>query len=101
MARRAAVPPHRLTVRVTPKGGRDAVDGWAKDEAGRSLLKLRVSAAASDGAANAAVVALVAKSLRIPKSAVRITVGETARVKRLEIEGVGPEEIARAFGVEP
>lgn len=101
MARRAPVPPHRLTVRVTPKGGRDAVDGWAKDEAGQALLKLRVSAAASDGAANAAVVALVAKSLRIPKSAVRIAAGETARVKRLEIDGVGPEDIARAFGAEP
>lgn len=100
MARRAAVPPHRLTVRVTPKGGRDAVDGWAKDEAGRPLLKLRVSAAAADGAANAAVVALLARSLRAPKSAVRITAGQTARVKRLEIDGVGPEEIARAFGVE-
>lgn len=101
MARRPAVPPHRLTVRVTPKGGRDAVDGWTQDEAGRPLLKLRVSAAAADGAANAAVVALVAKSLRVPKSAVRIAAGETARVKRLEIEGVGEDEVARAFGTEP
>ena len=101
MAGRAPLPPHRLTVRVTPKGGRDAVDGWARDEAGRPLLRLRVSAAAADGAANAAVVALVAKSLKVPKSAVRIAAGETARVKRLEIAGVGPDDIVRAFGAEP
>lgn len=88
----------RLTVRVTPKGGRDAVDGWASDEAGRPVLKLRVSAAASDGAANAAVLALIAKSLKVPRSAVRIVSGETARVKRLELDGVDAEDLRRAFG---
>lgn len=91
----------RLTVRVTPKGGRDTIDGWMLDEAGRSVLKLRVSAAAAEGAANAAVVALVAKALKVPKSAVRIAAGETARVKRLEIDGVTPDDVARAFGREP
>lgn len=101
MAGAAALPPRRLTVRVTPKGGRDAVDGWTQDEAGRPVLKVRVSAAPSDGAANAAVVALLARALRVPKSAVRIAAGETARVKRLEIEGVGPDDLARAFGAEP
>lgn len=101
MAGAAALPPRRLTVRVTPKGGRDAVDGWTQDEAGRPVLKLRVSAAPADGAANAAVVALVARALGVPRSAVRIAAGETARVKRLEIEGVGPEDLARAFGAEP
>ena len=88
----------RLTVRVTPKGGRDAVDGWAADAAGRPVLKLRVSAAASEGAANAAVVALVARALKLPKSAVRIVGGETARVKRLEIDGASEGAIAAAFG---
>jgi uncharacterized protein YggU (UPF0235/DUF167 family) len=101
VAGRAPLPPHRLTVRVTPKGGRDAVDGWTRDDAGRPVLKLRVTAAAADGAANAAVVALVARSLNVPKSAVRIASGETARVKRLEIEGIGSDEVARAFGTEP
>lgn len=91
----------KLSVRVTPKGGRDAVDGWALDGAGRPLLKLRVSAAPSDGAANAAVVALIAKTLKVPKSAVRIVAGETARVKRLELDGVAAADIARAFGAEP
>jgi uncharacterized protein YggU (UPF0235/DUF167 family) len=101
VAGRAPLPPHRLTVRVTPKGGRDAVEGWTQDEAGRPILKLRVSAAAADGAANAAVVALVARSLKIAKSAVRIAAGETARVKRLEIAGVDSDDVVRAFGPEP
>ena len=87
-----------MSVRVTPRGGRDAVEGWIADADGRPLLKLRVAAAAADGAANAAVAALVAKALRIPKSAVRIASGDTARVKRLEIDGVTAADVERAFG---
>ncbi|MFN3583929.1 DUF167 family protein [Phenylobacterium sp.] len=88
----------RLAVRVTPKGGRDAVDGWSVDEAGRPVLKVRVSAAASDGAANAAVTVLIARALKVPKSAVRIASGETSRVKRLEIDGADEADFARVFG---
>jgi uncharacterized protein YggU (UPF0235/DUF167 family) len=92
-----ARPIGRLTVRVTPRGGRDAVEGWSADAEGRPVLKLRVAAAAADGAANAAVVELVARSLGLPKSAVRLAAGHTARVKRLEIDGAGAADIARAF----
>jgi uncharacterized protein YggU (UPF0235/DUF167 family) len=74
------------------------VDGWAADEAGRPVLKVRVSAAASDGAANVAVLALIAKALKIPRSAVRIAAGETSRVKRLELDGVDEATVRRAFG---
>lgn len=101
MAGPAALPPYRLTVRVTPRGGRDAVEGWVADEAGRPVLKLRVAAAAADGAANAAVIALLAKALRVRKSAVRIAAGETARLKRLEIEGLAAAAADQAFGQPP
>lgn len=77
------------------------MDGWARDEAGRPILKLRVSSAPSDGQANAAVIALVAKALGVPKSAVRIASGETSRVKRLDLDGVDDSDIARVFGAEP
>ena len=87
-----------LTVRVTPKGGRDGVDGWAQDEAGRPILKVRVSAAPSDGAANTAVIALLAKRLGIAKSHVRIVSGETSRTKRFELAGVGDDAVRQAFG---
>jgi hypothetical protein len=89
----------RLAVRVTPRGGRDAVEGWMADAAGRPLLRVRVAAAAADGAANAAVVALIAKALGRPKSAVRIAAGQTARVKQLEIDGVDDADLRRVFGV--
>ena len=90
----------RLAVHVTPKGGRDGVDGWTTDEAGRAVLKVRVAAAASDGAANAAVIALLAKTLGRPKSALALVSGQTARLKLIEVE-VTAAELAAAFGPPP
>ncbi|MDP3747538.1 MAG: DUF167 family protein [Phenylobacterium sp.] len=91
----------RLPVRVTPKGGRDAVDGWARDPAGRAYLKVRVSAAAADGEANAALTAFLAKTLKVSKSSVRIVSGETARLKMLQIEGLDEAALEAAFGAQP
>ena len=88
----------RLTVRVTPRGGRDAVEGWSRDPAGRPVLKLRVAAAAADGAANAAVVALLAKALGLPNSAVRLLRGAGARVKQIEIAGLDDAEAYDRLG---
>ena len=93
-----SAPSVRLTIRVTPRGGRDAIEGWRADADGRPMLGLRVAAAAADGAANAAVTALVAKALSVPKSAVRIAAGATARVKRLELVGVAQADLDRVFG---
>ena len=86
----------RLAVRVTPKGGRDGVDGWALDAEGRPYLKVRVSAPPSDGAANAAVVALLAKTLKRPKSALTIVSGESARLKLIEIDGLDAPSLGGA-----
>lgn len=91
----------RLAVRVTPKGGRDATDGWALDPGGRPYLKVRVSAAPSDGEANAALIAFLAKTLKRPKSALRIASGETSRLKIIEIEGLDDAQLAAAFGQPP
>lgn len=91
----------RLAVRVTPRGGRDAVEGWSRDEAGRAVLKVRVSAAPTDGSANAAVIALLAKALRRPKSSLRLVSGEAARLKLIEAEGLEPAELEAAFGAPP
>jgi uncharacterized protein YggU (UPF0235/DUF167 family) len=74
------------------------VDGWTADEAGRPVLKLRVSAAAAEGAANAAVIALLSRLLKVPKSAIRIAAGDTARLKRLEIEGLEAADMDAALG---
>ena len=90
----------RLPVRVTPKGGRDGVDGWALDPAGRAYLKVRVSAAPTDGQANAALTTFIAKTLKRPRSAVRIVSGETARLKIIEIDGVDEAARRRACRLE-
>ena len=73
-----------ISVRVTPRASRDVVEGV--DEAGE--LRVRVTAAPADGAANKAVVRLVAKAAGVPRSAVEIVVGATSRHKRLRLEGV-------------
>jgi len=90
----------QFAVRVTPRGGRDAVEGWTRDGAGRAVLKVRVAAAAADGAANAAVTALLAKALKIPRSDLRLVTGQTARLKRFEAQ-VSAADLARAFGAPP
>jgi uncharacterized protein YggU (UPF0235/DUF167 family) len=82
--------PPRLQVRATPKAGRDEIAGRRSDGA----LLVRVTAAPEDGRANAAVCALVAKALGVPKSAVRVARGETSRDKVLEVAGVTDEDLA-------
>jgi uncharacterized protein (TIGR00251 family) len=91
----------RLAVRVTPKGGRDGLDGWALDPEGRPYLKVRVSAPPSDGAANAALIAFLAKALKRPKSALSIVSGETARLKMIEIDGLDDAKADAVFGPRP
>ncbi len=76
-----------LTVRVTPKGGRDSLDGIAQMADGRAVLKARVRAAASEGEANTALVQLIARTLAVPLSRVSLVAGATARIKRLKIAG--------------
>jgi uncharacterized protein len=78
-----------LAVRVTPKGGRDAIDGLQLLADGRSVLKVRVRAAASEGAANAALTRLVAAALETAPRNVSLAAGATARIKRLKIMGDG------------
>ena len=90
-----------LAVRLTPRGGRDAIDGWALDADGRPYLKVRVASPPVDGAANAALLAFLAKSLGISRSSVRLAAGDTARVKRLELNGVSARDLERAFGPRP
>jgi uncharacterized protein YggU (UPF0235/DUF167 family) len=91
----------RLAVRVTPRGGRDGLDGWTRDAAGRPLLQVRVAAAAAEGAANAAVLEVLAAALGRPKSALRILRGQTARVKQVEIDGLDEVDGLARLGPPP
>jgi len=76
-----------VTVRLTPKAGRDSIDGVMHLSDGRSVLKARVSAAPSDGEANSALVRLLAQTLRIAPRDVTLVGGTTSRIKRMLIKG--------------
>jgi uncharacterized protein (TIGR00251 family) len=84
-----------LAVRVTPRAGRDVVCGLDRREGAAPALKVRVAAAPSDGAANDAVVRLVADWFDVPQSRVSIIGGETGRQKLLLVEGDGAALAAR------
>jgi uncharacterized protein YggU (UPF0235/DUF167 family) len=85
-----------VTVRLTPKGGRDAVDGIEHLADGSSVLKARVRAAPHEGAANDALVALLARELGVRRGGIALVAGATARIKRLKIAG-DPNALAAAL----
>lgn len=93
--------PYRLTaeglllaVRVTPNAGVDRIEGIERRDDGRAVLRLRVAAVPDKGKANAAVIALLAARLEVPKSAISVVAGETARLKTVALAG-DPGVLAR------
>ena len=76
-----------VALRVTPRGGRDDIDGVETLANGRSVVKVRVRAIAEGGEANRAVMELLAKALRVPKAKVRLLSGATSRMKQIAIDG--------------
>jgi len=86
-----------LAIRLTPRGGAERIDGESKDAAGRSLWAVRVRAVPEDGKANAALIALIAKSVGVSASAVRLVRGAVSRHKDLYIEGKTDEEVRAAL----
>lgn len=83
-----------LALKVTPKAGRAAVEGVVTDAAGAAWLSVKVTAPPDGGKANEAVLALLAKRLGVPASALTIVAGASARWKRVAVEGE-PEDLAR------
>lgn len=74
-------------MRLTPNAAKDALEGAGADAAGRVYLKARVRAVPEDGKANAALCALLAKTLGVAKSAVTVERGATARLKAVKVVG--------------
>lgn len=77
----------RIAVRVTPRSRRNEIS-W---EAG--TLRVWLTAPPVDGAANEALIKLLAARLELPRSALRIVQGATGRQKVLEIDGITDEEL--------
>lgn len=76
----------RFAVHVQPRASRTELVGWHED-----AVKVRVAAPPVEGAANAELLALLAKKLGVPKSAIRILTGERGRRKLVEVKGVAAE----------
>jgi uncharacterized protein len=76
-----------LSVRLTPKGGADRIEGIGQTSDGRSHISARVRAAPEKGAANKALEKLVAGWLGVPASSVCVVAGGTSRLKTVRIDG--------------
>jgi uncharacterized protein len=85
-----------VTIRLTPKGGRDAIDGVEQLSDGRVVLKVRVRALPSEGEANTALIALLARATGMAPRRISLVAGATARIKRLQIDG-DPADLAAAL----
>ena len=78
----------RIRVRLTPRAGADRLDGVVD-----GVLRARVAAAPVDGAANEALCRLLSREVGLSRSAIRLVSGATARVKTVELDGVGEEDL--------
>ena len=82
---------------MTPNAGSDRIYGTELRDDGSAVLRVRVKAVPDKGKANAAVIALLAKALDVPKTAVTLVSGDTARRKTVVIEG-DPAELVQRLG---
>ncbi len=80
----------KLPVKVVPGSSRNVIDGWLGE-----ALKLRVTAPAERGRANAAVEKLVADALGVPRRQVRVVTGAASARKIVEIDGLTKSEVRR------
>jgi len=84
-----------VSCRLTPKGGRDAIDGVVRLSDGSSALAARVRCAPQDGEANRALCALLAERLGAPASRARVVAGAKSRLKEVAVSGEPAALIAR------
>jgi uncharacterized protein len=87
----------QIAVRVTPRAARPGIGGWRGLGGGKRELEVRVAAAPADGAANAEVIALLAKQLGLTKRDVVIVGGESSRHKRVQL-GISVQELNSRLG---
>ena len=76
-------------MRLTPRGGADRVDGVLD-----GVLRARVAAPPVEGAANEALLRLIAEELGVPLRDVRLVAGAGGRTKVVVVDGLGPDRVA-------
>jgi uncharacterized protein (TIGR00251 family) len=77
----------RFSVRVTPRASRNEIAGSQE-----GVLRVRLCASPVEGAANKALIALLAGVLRVPKRDIEIVGGHTSRQKVVHVDGISPRE---------
>jgi uncharacterized protein YggU (UPF0235/DUF167 family) len=92
-----------LHIRLTPNAAKDALEAWRAASDGSVHLAARVRAIPEKGRANAALVALLAKQLAIPKRDVDVIRGATSRLKtvRITAEGAALQSVAELLEALP
>lgn len=91
----------RLAVKVTPRAKRNMVAGVTADADGRPALAIRLAAPPVDGAANTALISFLAERAGLPKSAVTIESGETARRKIVRLAGISADTLSSRLETGP
>jgi uncharacterized protein (TIGR00251 family) len=82
-----------ITVRVIPRAARSGLAGTRGD-----ALLVRLQAPPVEGAANDALIEVLAKALQVPKRAVSIVAGDRSRQKRVRVVGIDPATAATRLG---
>ena len=83
-----------IKIRVQPKSSRNQVDGFQD-----GALRVRVTAAPTEGQANAAVIAILAKTLGVSKSRLEIIRGYSSRDKVVSVDTLTEQEVQRKIDV--
>jgi len=86
-------PQTTVSVRLTPRAARDELAGWRE-----GVLAVRVTAPPVGGRANAALVRLLADALGLAPSRLSVVSGASARLKRVRVEGLSPDEVRARLG---
>ncbi len=81
-----------LQIKAVPNSAKDEIKGWLGDS-----LKVRIQAPPTDGKANERLCAFIAEELSLPKGAVTLVLGASARQKRLSIQGLSEEQVMLRF----
>ncbi len=78
-----------LSVRVIPRASTSAIAGRRGD-----AILIRLSAPPVEGAANEALIALLSRTLAVPRRSISIVSGQKSRDKRVAIDGLSDAEVA-------
>lgn len=77
-----------INIRLTPKAAKNAITGWTTDADGQPVLKASVTAVPEKGKANTALITLLARSWKLPKTSLILVRGETDRNKTLLLKDI-------------